>query len=1007
MTAREADPPVTAAGDEPAGRRSEPATTAPAEAVPDLLTVELPADAWVLVCSDLHLGQRPTRASRRMQHDLVLRLASCTGPGAVVLNGDVVDLWDAPDGDVTAALDAHPELSAALRAFAAQPGRRVVVVVGNHDAAIAFDGVSAAAFARLWAARCALAVQLAFDTPAGRRVVACEHGHAFDPANALRDPRNPLDSPLGQHIVQEVLPQLRRSPLLADVAALTNPNAAGRLVASRLIYRQLGRRLWWLLLPLVAVLLVRTPVMIRVLSRQAQLARVERWAIFAGLGLVADVALVALLVVLVARGLYAALAPHRLWPRGRRNGTPRAAAAARCAAGPDRIDGLVTGHTHEPELAAVAGGFYANTGSGTRAVVSRRARWLLPPVFEAVLRRSWVELDVEGDLRVRLVVAESPAGEATRLERLAMRRRRPYPDTPRVVATLPGQAGWPLQQDALARRARAERIRRLAAFAVAAIAVIGLVSALTRPVRGRLTALLDVLPVAAPQAAAAETVFVSTGLLAVAWGLRRGRSLAWAVAVVLLTVSAGLHLLKDLDGEEALLALLVAGWLAAHRAAFPTHPDGRQLRRAAAVLVVGVLLTAAASVLLVLVTGVHGGSGHSAEEVAEVLAGREGIPLPAISALLAPVFYAAGACLVVALALVLLRPRLHRSGSGADVPAHQTDLGRARRVVATYGGDTLSYFALRADKSWFFTGDCVVAYDVRDGVCLVSPDPIGPAQQHADAWAQFTAFADRNGWPVTVVGAAESWLPIYQAAGARPIYLGDEAIVNCTAFTLEGRAVKSLRGAVNRVRRAGYTVHFHDPATLPAELAGKLLALAGQSRKGEAERGFSMTLSRLFDPADTGLLLSVAYGPDGEPGGFCQWIPAPDITGWSLDVMRRRLTPETPNGLTDFLIVETIAHLRARGEWGLALNFAVLRGVLAGERGDGRLTELQRRLLRRFADGTQMETLWRFNDKFQPLWRPRYVVLSGAGTAALEGIAVAGAEGVTEIPVLGRLLSRP
>ena len=44
-------------------------------AVPDRLVLPLPADARVLVFSDLHLGQRATPASVRIEQDLVDRLA--------------------------------------------------------------------------------------------------------------------------------------------------------------------------------------------------------------------------------------------------------------------------------------------------------------------------------------------------------------------------------------------------------------------------------------------------------------------------------------------------------------------------------------------------------------------------------------------------------------------------------------------------------------------------------------------------------------------------------------------------------------------------------------------------------------------------------------------------------------------------------------------------------------------------------------------------------------------
>ncbi|MFC5007769.1 phosphatidylglycerol lysyltransferase domain-containing protein [Dactylosporangium cerinum] len=977
------------------------------EEVPDRLDVPLPTGARVLVCGDLHLGSRPTAASARLERDLVDRLARWDGPGAVVLNGDVVELWGEPGGTVEAALDAHPDLTRALREFAAAPGRHVVVVVGNHDAPIAWDRVSADTFARRIGARCALSVDLDFglhpDAPAGRRIVRCEHGHAFDPANALHDPRNPLDSPLGQHIVQEVLPEVRRSPLLADLAAIADPNAVGQFVASRLVYRRLGVHAWWLLLPLLVAALLRLPELVHLLSEHAGLRRLPQWTAVAGIGLLVEAALLLALAVLTSRLVYAAMAGSRLGPRGMHlNGPPRAVAAALCA---DGLAGLITGHTHQPELAAVPGGFYANSGCGGRCVEARPARWFLPPVFAAVLRRSWVELDVDRDVRdvrVRLVVAESPAGGTTRLERLAARRRpAAAPDTPEVVATIPGEAGWPLPQDGLRQRVRDERVRRIAAWAVAAVAVLSLLSALTTPLRGRLAALLEALPVEVPQAAAATVVFVGTALLLLAWGLRRGRRLAWTLTVLLLAATAVLHVLKGIDVEEAVLAAAVAGWLLWHRSAFPTRPDSRQVRLAAVTLLGGGLLVAAVSAVLVLVAGERGVAGETARAVAGRLIGDRVTPLPSTMPLLAPALYAAGLSLLLLIGWLLVRPRLHRPPSPAE---HAADLERARRIVAEHGGDTLAYFALREDKSWFFTGDCVVAYAVRDGVCLVSPDPIGPAEQWAPAWAEFTAFADRHGWPISVVGAAAGWLPIYRAAGLRPVYLGDEAIVDCGTFTLDGRAMKGLRGAWNRVGRAGYTVRFYDPAALPDDLAGQLRELMTQSRHGDVERGFSMTLSRLFDPRDTGLLLAVAHGPDGRPGGFCHWTPAADIAGWSLDVMRRGTAEDLPNGLTDFIIVETIQQLREWGSWGLGLNFAVMRGVLAGERGEGRLSDLQRKLLHRFSDSMQIESLWRYNEKYRPIWRPRYIVLSGSELAPVQGLAVAGAEGVTELPVIGRLL---
>jgi hypothetical protein len=67
--------------------------------------------------------------------------------------------------------------------------------------------------------------------------------------------------------VEEVLPEVRRTPLLSDLVALADPNAVGQFVASRLVYCELSRRAWWLLLPLLVALLLRIPAAVRLLSR--------------------------------------------------------------------------------------------------------------------------------------------------------------------------------------------------------------------------------------------------------------------------------------------------------------------------------------------------------------------------------------------------------------------------------------------------------------------------------------------------------------------------------------------------------------------------------------------------------------------------------------------------------------------------------------------------------------------------------------------------------------------
>jgi lysylphosphatidylglycerol synthetase-like protein (DUF2156 family) len=237
----------------------------------------------------------------------------------------------------------------------------------------------------------------------------------------------------------------------------------------------------------------------------------------------------------------------------------------------------------------------------------------------------------------------------------------------------------------------------------------------------------------------------------------------------------------------------------------------------------------------------------------------------------------------------------------------------------------------------------------------------------------------------------------------RDLYIGDEGVVDVRTLSLQGGAKKGLRQAVNRIAKYGYTITFHDPADVDESLAEALRDVMTQSRRGGVERGFSMTLGRIFDPLDAGLLLAVASGPDGKAVAFCQFVPAPGIGGYSLDLMRRD-NGEHPNGLFDFILVRTIEHLRDEGYCRLGLNFAMMRAVLAGEAGDGMSRKVERWFLRRMSDTMQIESLWRFNAKFDPEWLPRYVVWDSAEQSLGAALAIAKAESFWELPIIGRFL---
>jgi len=553
------------------------------------------------------------------------------------------------------------------------------------------------------------------------------------------------------------------------------------------------------------------------------------------------------------------------------------------------------------------------------------------------------------------------------------------------------------------------RARRVGAGVLLLAGLIDVISAVTPPIRSRIEFVNSLFPLAVPQIATAGVAISGIALMLLSRGVRRGQRLAWSVSMVLLIVSAVLHLIKGADVEEGVVTAAVAVYLGYHRKAFGASGDGPSLVKG--------LMTALSGGLTALVAGVVGVEvyhrrgmtrvpvSHALLVVAERLLGIYSTPLRAtrgghFNQLVGPGLTAVGVGLAGYAMLLAFRPVVmsRRPPRG--------DYTRARDIVREWGGDTLSYFALRDDKRWWFNarGTSVVAYAVIGGVCLVSPDPVGPPDERAAVWREFHRFADEHGWPVAVMAAGDEWLPVYRGAGMRDLYVGDEAVVDCQTFSLEGGEMKGLRQAVNRIARYGYRMEFFDPAKVGPDLRAQLRGVMAQNRRGDAERGFSMTLGRIFDPDDRGLLLAVAYGPEGEPVAFCHYVPAADINGFSLDLMRRTDGPH-PNGLIDFVVVRTIEHLRDRGLTGLGLNFATLRAVLAGETGDAWPQRVERWMLKRMSDSMQIESLWKYNAKFTPAWRPRYAVYDSPENMLPAALAVARAESFFELPVIGRFLT--
>jgi lysylphosphatidylglycerol synthetase-like protein (DUF2156 family) len=504
---------------------------------------------------------------------------------------------------------------------------------------------------------------------------------------------------------------------------------------------------------------------------------------------------------------------------------------------------------------------------------------------------------------------------------------------------------------------------RLLAWAAALVGVIGLVSALTPEMANRFDVVQGVLPPGWPEAARVLTVAFGLGLIWLSRSLAKRRRRAWQLAVAVVIASAVAHLAKGLDFEEAAISLVLLAALVRWRGRFEVPGDPASVRP-----------------LLGLGTALAG--------IAAVVAGAEvrGVEL---SPRLGDALLGLGIALGLAALYFWLRP------FGHAVVQTVGERRIVRELVEAYGSDSLAFFALRRDKSYLFSPSrsAFLAYRVVGGTVLVSGDPVGEEAEIDELLEELRGLARSHGWRLAVVGASGQQLGRYRALGLKPIPIGDEAVLLPQEFSLEGRAIRKVRQSVTRLRKAGYSFRVVPADEVEAGLEAELAAVSTAWRGGQPERGFSMAIDDLHVP---GTVLALAEDSSGHVGGFLHLTPTAAGGGWSLSAMRRR--PDAPNGLTEFLVVETLAWAREAGATELSLNFCALTDFLAPER----VTTPVRRIVRRgllLADNVfQLERLYSFNRKFFPEWRRRYICVERFTDLPAVGLAYLHAESLLVPP---------
>lgn len=368
--------------------------------VQDKYTYLVGSKTKLIVLSDIHLGAKKTKASANVDNEISKQIDSLNQePSAiVVLNGDIFELWAGEKPTVQRSIKAHQKFANSLIALSKKPKNKIVFVVGNHDGALGWDESQQQYLIKTFKANICFAFELNINTKEGIKSVLFEHGHMLDPENTFEDPRDPHDKPFGQYLVQKALPMVIQSQgkLISGISHLAEPHQFPKFVASRVFYRELLSKSWWLLIPIVITLILRLivgyDIYIATGLSPADISRIlvitEVAVFFTVLGFF--VAIVFILFQLLSR---AKTVPSNFGPDGHHNALARQ--KAQDLINFDKNIGYITGHTHRAEIRKLQNGFYANTGCGVEMVESTKTHLKLPKTYVSRVHLHWLEIDID------------------------------------------------------------------------------------------------------------------------------------------------------------------------------------------------------------------------------------------------------------------------------------------------------------------------------------------------------------------------------------------------------------------------------------------------------------------------------------------------------------------------------------------------------------------------------------------------------------------------------------
>jgi phosphatidylglycerol lysyltransferase len=492
------------------------------------------------------------------------------------------------------------------------------------------------------------------------------------------------------------------------------------------------------------------------------------------------------------------------------------------------------------------------------------------------------------------------------------------------------------------------------------------------------TLLLEVFPLEFVRFSRTSTMLIGFALIISSINIYRRKRRAWAIVLGLSILSAFFQITRGLHYEEAAMSLALFVILLATRRMFSVRssiPDfwgtlGRLTVAAAVAVGYGV------AGFWFLDEKHFGINFHIGDAVATTLrllslnTDPRLIPRTQYAHWFLDSLYVITFVAVLYGAFALFRPVIHQFRT---VPRERQLAGS---IVGRFGRTTMDYFKLWRDKSYFFspTNQCFIAYAVAGNVAVALGDPVGPEEEIEPTIREFLEFCRDNGWAVGFHQTLPDFLQIYRKVGLKKLKIGDDAIVELSKFTLEGKSKRELRCKAKQLEGMGIEIRHYD-APVNDRILKQLKEVSDEWLQIPGRRERTFTLGHFDEAYLRSTSVFAAVDKDDRILAFLNLISSHgrgEITG---DLMRRRT--DAPNGIMDYLFVKLFLYCKQQGYERFNLGMAPMAGFQEREEATA-----EERAIHGFFQ--QLNFIFSFRGlryykaKFATHWEPRYLIYRNA-----------------------------